>query len=1093
LHFSGCGPRSVLPSVLVFESLDEVELLLLPDVERCSGSEVDVVTESKSTGLFRVLVLRGLTIVACLGSATGLARNAGPAVNLSPVLPLGTSAPAQIPMLEEALRDPIVQKARIHDESDVERLVSELGQLKSELASRSKSELTGTLERIFEGYAVLSLYLADVSSGNIEAGRTTAETRARAQANLNGTRRELVRYAGLFAAATKSEKLASRALWHVHTTRWIMGENRSGQISALEKLKARTGKAKLSGALSNRATLLIAISQVDGSGRKRDQAIAVLKRIGSRDGNSNANAIAASLVVGRSLAGLNSRGGKIRKPETGYRGALVNASNRAATLPDARKSEVLSFIVSVWRISEGKGATWTKLPANLKHFAHLDLAKAIVERSAIEDAREKRLANATRKYQALANHYEGTATAAALELRTLDLHAIAYRASGSHAAYEQALLNARRKHGASTSENAEGTTSNGSSSLAAPLAARHQALVNQELGAASAKGAGAKDRAAAIQVATNWIESGVSAEENERVRARIGQLYAASGDHRSAVTVFLGLAEQNKSGKTAQYLSLAQNSQRQLAGWPASPPWLTVNGTQRAHTAEREQLAVIIQRQIDVSAKSGANGAGSVDWTLAAHLGLLQIALGNEATAFQLWETNLAASHSGPHAAQATGRMMKTWRDSGNWAGLEKIARFAREKNIAAINGKSSIDVRANLALALLEGGKAAIAANDFPTAVTKLTEFRTDFAGSARHDEGFYLLATAQRGAGAHEDSIRTLQEFVQQYPKSKFARQALLDGGDNAMLMAFEENVIWFYSRFMDNFGSDGEAIRVNTALYELHLGRGLFAEAAANLRWQMRVRQSSPEAKTLAVRSLMRLEEREGDLGRANAAANDVLRIASTDAGAVAEALHTQARFAASRKDRAQVERIEKRLASLDNSNPEVQEALGAVRFIIADSIGIAIAEEVFNLELKNPLATVNEQYAHFDSARRVYTRVCDGGRSSFCAAALFKTARLSETLIRAIEEVEIAPTLSVEEVSAFNTRKNSIMNEMAELAEASDNRSLAIVNEGYTNPDWTLAIMWHNARDWNFERVSGTTGNGFVQWTVGAQAASTQTGE
>ena len=45
---------------------------------------------------------------------------------------------------------------------------------------------------------------------------------------------------------------------------------------------------------------------------------------------------------------------------------------------------------------------------------------------------------------------------------------------------------------------------------------------------------------------------------------------------------------------------------------------------------------------------------------------------------------------------------------------------------------------------------------------------------------------------------------------------------------------------------------------------------------------------------------------------------------------------------------------------------------------------------------------------------------------------------------------------------------------------DQKAFNLVKLGRTTPGWTSEILWQNSQDWNFERVTGETGNGYVQW-------------
>jgi hypothetical protein len=959
---------------------------------------------------------------------------------MSPLLPLSTGSASSLPLLEETLRDPIVVRGRVNDTAEAQRLVDEISQLRGEWTQVGPARKTEIGERLLENLAVLAVWQADVASG-----RLTGESLG----DLRQTRATLTELAGAWARQAKSPQAKSRALWHVHVNRWLLAQNRTNQIEALKKLKSQ----KLHSTLAVRVDFLAAIAALDGNPKARSQAIAALRNMRSRLGPDGA--LAVDLALGRSLAGLNTQGSKVRKPENSWRTFMSGAGNKAKNLSDREKDRVLSWIISVWRAVEGRSGGWSQPPVDLQAFPGNPLVQAIVERTALEDVKNRRWSSAARKYNVLAKS-QG-ANGRTFATRALDIQQMEWTATKAATTFEKNLSNARQEWQEDTN-------------VVADVNKRHRSLVDTTMTRAASN----NDRRAAIALATRWIETGVDTAESERVRGRIAELHVASGQHREAVAVWLGLLEQQgeqspDAAKKRRWLRLAIRSQSILARWPGEAPWA---GAPSGPQGERQQLLVIWKRLLDVDAEGAA-------WNDIAHVGLLEIAGGNTEAALALWNTGLARAHTGPQAAAAAGWMLDHYQRSSNWTALEALARLSREKSIPARHKGKLVDLYATMALALLEGGKTFLAAQDWPNAVKRLKEFTNDFGRAKRHDEGFFLLSQAQRGAGEHTDSIKTLQAFLARHPTSKYARQALLDGGDYSAPMAWEENVIWFHSKFLTQFARDGEAPRVRASLLELYKGRGLWAEAGDTLRATMR--SASGETKVAAALDLMRIEIREGDLGRAAAVAREIERMPGAGSDAKAEALVTMARWSTQRKDNAGIVAAERALSKLEASSPGVQEGLGAVRFILADSHGVNVQQDIFNLELRSPLATLNQQYRAFDSARSLYSKVCEAGRSSWCAAALFKTARLSEAVVRAIEDINIVQTLAKSEVDTFNNRKNAIMDEMASLAESSDNKSLAVIAEGNTNPDWTQAIMWHNSSDWNFDRVSGKTGNAYVQWS------------
>ncbi|MCX6123938.1 MAG: hypothetical protein NTV34_04205, partial [Proteobacteria bacterium] len=198
----------------------------------------------------------------------------------------------------------------------------------------------------------------------------------------------------------------------------------------------------------------------------------------------------------------------------------------------------------------------------------------------------------------------------------------------------------------------------------------------------------------------------------------------------------------------------------------------------------------------------------------------------------------------------------------------------------------------------------------------------------------------------------------------------------------------------------------------------------------------------------------------------------------------ALSLKARLAGG-QNLSKLEVILRQLKSLDANDRAVVEALSELHFMKAEaSAKGAFNREIFSLSSKNPLADLNAAYGRYDRIRAAYETACVQAGASWCGPAMYQLARVSEQFTGSIAPLDIPRTLEPEMVKGFLARKKSIIDTVDAKGLAADDRSLQEANGGSTNPEWTGSILWQNASDWQSERVSGETGNGYIQWHASA---------
>jgi TolA-binding protein len=772
-------------------------------------------------------------------------------------------------------------------------------------------------------------------------------------------------------------------------------------------------------------------------------------------------AIVFHLIKARQLAG---------QKNNAYRSHLISATTRVTSLSEDEKNQVLAFSLGIWRAASGPKAAWTNPPVTTKNYPDSRMLTAVGERVALMQWQAKQYDLAVSKYKKLSEINSGNELAAVFDRRALEMQEFLYRKNDNAAKYERALVKAKEKY--STADLTGGTTDAQAQTMAAFVNSRYRIFVANEIRVGKMPKTSNARRSVIIRSAKRFIESLPSEQEKtkEPLLADVAKLHTLNKEYRSAVTIYLALAETKDTTSKRSYLNHAVAAQMQLANWPISAPWN--GGMKPGNIAQREELLSIYQKLSDTY-------ADAIFWPAVAHIGLLNIALDNTGNAYTLWKKALDKKPVGTDAANAAGYLITVYERSKNWDELENITKVAMRSRLTPIRGTRKFDMREILVSALLNGGRQKIAEQKYADAVTKLKEFVDGYASHKKHADGMFYLAFAYRGDGKHPESLAMMESLTKVHPASTFAKKAFLTGGEWALSTAQEDKAIYFYQGFADNFAKDKEAATVREQLADLYIGRELYGPATEVLRAQMTAKNVSRDVAAEAATKLLDIEEKYGTVERASSAAAQLLTM-NQEAKVRAVALATQARYYSEKNDLAKLQSVEQALSQLPSDQPEVQEATGEVRYYLAEKTAPLNRKKIFNLSLKDPLKTLNDEFAKFSTTRASYERVCAVGTTSFCAPALHQLARHADRLYDRIRDVAIPENYDEKIVKGFNDRKIEIQDSLVQLTQSYDEKSVVTVNEGNTSPVWTQAILWQNTADWNFDRVSGETGNGYVQF-------------
>lgn len=998
--------------------------------------------------LFQSIRIIGLSVLSLL-LFSGIAVGA----SMTPILPLAVQAD-DLPLFDEALRDPSIGKDALRDDLAMDQLEQSMVEALSDLnAAKGKRriEVLGSLFRM----SVLKVYFyQDALSGRNKTDFQADKIR-------NGLRSALVdmsRYSSAYAKAAKTDLVKSRALYHAVLAQYWNGNGRAEAIQTFSRFQGRLPKF-----LQARVEFFAAINDLESGNRTRgEQRLArVLPQL------SESGKTSARLALARSKAGLNGQGQRLASTQQSYRGYLAAAHKGTDNLSSTQKEQVLQFSVAVWSTADAVRQGWLNAPIPLKKYHDSQTVSAIYERQGLAAAVKGNWDQTSKVYKALSYKYEGTAMMIDFDRRVVDIEYVKFSKSRQPKNYERVLVQYATKY--------RETESFGSNQALADKAKkefgqRYLNFVYTVVNFAKSPKATRDFRNQAISIANNFLEFAGDKTEKRRMLASVAQIHALNNNHRQAVDIYRSLLAESTPQEQRQYLAAAIQSQHVVTNWPRQAPWMN---TKVSSSADDRQLL------LDLYARVNELNGKNMDWYVVSHMGLLQISLGQTEQAFKAWTPAIAAAPQASEARQAAALMLLTYHSAKMWTDLEKTADLCLSKGVSPTRGQRALDPRMFLADALYFGGKDSFNRQQYAEAVRQFKRFADTFKTDVRRDEVVYNLAMAYHNNAQHPESIKTLVSHVQQYPGSKYNRQALLSGIDWSLPMAYEEPGLFFINRFLTSYKKDTQAAKVRQVAKGLYLGRELYGYLSAMYRQEAEDTTMSVADRVKAAISQMDLEEKFGSKERARWGYQQVLTLAKGDDSAIAQAYAFEARVIA-KDNLGQLETIEKKLAGLSHSESSVVDGHAFVRLMIAEKRSFKTKAEIFNLELKDPMATLNQHFQYFLSTKKDFESVCAAGESPFCAPAMMRLAAITQNTSTTIEDLSIPETLDAATVVKFNERKQDIMGTLAETAANSDNASVAMVRDGVTTPTFNKEIVWTNTADWDFDSLSGETGNSFVQW-------------
>ncbi len=629
--------------------------------------------------------------------------------------------------------------------------------------------------------------------------------------------------------------------------------------------------------------------------------------------------------------------------------------------------------------------------------------------------------------------------------------------------------------------------------------------INAKGGRATAKSAGWEQKI--VRAHEQWLRQTMAAGENPRAsmsvhlaslrlmqaviarthddatlagyRPRLARLYQLCDRHADAVRAFMELGDPSRTPDKAQrvrYLESALTSQLILAAWPATPPWneiasgkLKGAGPASHGKAHREvkELKEIMTRL--TQEQGGLDNLSN--WVYDAHLGLIDWAGGQTTEAVDLWKPRLASqaalgSKLAIHRSQAGGFTLNHYHGKKSWPELESAARQAIALGWRPVFGARKVDPVAMLGDALFEGGKALLSAGNHAGAEAKFAEFTANFKKDKRFEEALFLRGKSERGAGHFVEALATFKDFTMRFQRSRFDEEATRAGFELATDMAEEESGLYFGKRYVLTHAKNEKGAGITESYAQLALGNGFYADGIGALE-KLAKGTKGTQARADAMARILDIQTLVASPESILETAGRLLKMGNLTPDVRVRAFRAQARAGAMSGQPQVVTRAKQdaaRIASgLGEGDQATRDALGEILFIDAETRGHKELTDVFSLGVADPYAHLTRSESEYNRVKADYDAVCAIGRNIWCAAALFRSARVAQKFEAAISDLGIAETLEAEVVERFKAKKSGLLDRWKKDSAASDGQAAELAAQGMAAPHYALAIQLGGGAD------------------------------
>ena len=939
-------------------------------------------------------------------------------------LPLASDRIINIPLLEMALLDNV---AKQQGKAQVKKNLKAISKLRKNLRSAKHNEVKMLLAELFTAYVKLQNHDVHALHGKLKNEQHRQARRNR----LHASRRSIVTIANKLLPLAKSKQTVAHLLYHKHVARYFL----AGAVATKRAIVAELAQSDynlLPQRIRHQARLLVALQH-------SPRPLPALRRY-QRSSNRN---IAVVAYLGEALAVPHQRA-KVTN-------ALYKASAQAAALSDQHKHKLLVFSVKLWRKASGNKQDWNTPPLKLQNFRHLKATRALIERAAISDWYQGHNRRAIEAYYKLAKDIKIKEYRQKLYQQYLllaKLHTVEARNSMP---FDDALRRLQRDYLAATEKGVQEPLGGLSAAYLKKLQIK---FVMQELNRAQTASYPLPRKQQAIVIAKRLVVS--YPDQQVAVYEQVATAYAKMNAHDRSAATWMMLVKD--TAQKEKYLHKAIASQSTYLNYSPQPRFRARLAIAAQHINDYRSLRGMY-RQLD-------SGQTKLNWNSKAHLGLLLIAADKNSTAAVLWAKAIVADSDHAYAKEASAHLLDWYEVEQRWQSMENISRLLLERKVDVPLKRG--DVHDRLAIALLQQGIIAQQKEQNTVAINKFAEYKT-FKNVPRLDFVTWQLTRLYKKTEQYKQFFATLTDYAVNYPQAKHIRQALLEGGHYAGIMAEEEHAVYFYNRFLKAYPSDRAEPRLRRKLIDLYQAKGNFYAAISELSLLQKSSQLTAAQRTAAAMQAIELEFRHGSLKNATAKINDIIAANSAADDDLGRMYYYKVTLTIGKRrldkvasqDYQQLLVLEKHITRerrVAQRKSFFNDALALIALVKARRIIVPAVDENEVLRSKNIDGYLQHKYAAFNGGKAAYQQVCKLNRGNICVNALYQLARFGEKYLVNMEKINIADTLSGYIVDPFMRKKNKMITALKNTIRHAHDTAMQMARSGKATPMVADQVTW-----------------------------------
>lgn len=957
---------------------------------------------------------------------------------IKPVLPLASDRVVDIPLLEMALLEKLAKQQR---KTTAKKILKTISKLRKNLRKASKNEAKMLRAELFTAYVKLQNH--DVQALH---GKTNNERqRQRWHNRLQSSRRNIISTANKLLPLANSKKAVAHLLYHKHVARYFLADALNTKRAIVAEL-AQSDYSLLPKRIRHKAELLVALHHLPPQ-------LPELRRY-QRSGDRN---VAIVAYLGEAMA--------VPQTRAKVSAALYQASAKAAALPERHKHLLLVFSVKLWRKASGTKQDWNTPPLKLQNFRHLKATRALIERAALSDWYQGRKVRAIDAYYKLAQDVKIKEYHRQLYqqyLRLTKLHSVEARNS---MLFDDALRRLQRDYVAGKKKGERQPLGGMSADYLKELQVK---FVMQELDKAQTASYPLKRKQQAIVIAKRLVVS--YPDQQVPVYEKVATAYAKMKAHDRSAATWMMLVKD--TAQKEKYLHRAIASQSTYLSYSSKPSFKTRVTIPAQHINDYRKLRSMYRKLDGLQPQ--------VNWNSKAHLGLLLIAADKSSTAAVLWDRAIVADSKHDYAKEASAHLLDWYEIEQRWKSLEKISRLLLERKVDVRLKRG--DVHSKLATALLQQGIIAQQKGQNKTAIAKLAEYKT-FKDVPRLDFVTWQLTRLYKKTEQYKKFFATLSDYAVNYPQAKHMRQALLEAGHYAGIMAEEEHAVYFYNRFLRAYQDDKAEPRIRKKLIALYQARGNFFAAIEELSLLQKSSQLTVAQRSTAAMQAIELEFRHGSLKNATAKINDIIAsniAADDDLGRVyyykvTLTIGKRRLNKVAERDYQQLLTLERQITRERNATSSKRffnDALALIALVRAQRIIVPAVDEYEVLRTKNITAYLQQKYTAFTQGKASYQQVCKLNRGNICVTALYQLARFGEQYLVNMEKINIADTMSGHIVDPFVRKKNKMLAAIKSTIRKAHDTSMKMARSGKATPLIADQVTWLAKNALDFQNIESS---------------------